>query len=139
MRRRFARLTASVFGLCALGAAPGAAARTFYVLQSGADAWTVMDPFAAQEQGLRDIVVDGVTGLLVPPRSPHAVATAVRELIADPVQHGAFGVAGRDRAETRYSWGRAVVDLVGAYERAVRQSFAEPVTVRAGASRSGAL
>lgn len=36
---------------------------------------------------LRDIVVDGVTGLLVPPRSPHAVATAVRELIADPVQH----------------------------------------------------
>jgi len=88
---------------------------------------------------LRDIVVDGVTGLLVPPRSPHAVATAVRELIADPVQHGAFGVAGRDRAETRYSWGRAVVDLVGAYERAVRQSLAEPVTVRAGASRSGAL
>jgi hypothetical protein len=53
MRRRFARLTASLLGLCALAAAPAAVARTFYVLQSGADAWTVMDPFAAQEQGMQ--------------------------------------------------------------------------------------
>jgi hypothetical protein len=53
MRRCFTCLTASLAGLCAAAAAPAAAARTFYVLQSGPDDWTVMDPFAAQEQGLQ--------------------------------------------------------------------------------------
>ena len=33
--------------------------------------------------GLTDTVVDGVTGLLVPPRRPAAVAEALRRLLAD--------------------------------------------------------
>jgi len=74
---------------------------------------------ASAVESLRDIVVDGVTGVLVPPRAPRAVAAAVRELLSDPVRHGAFGVAGRDRAATRYSWERTVVDLGAARHRAV--------------------
>ena len=95
-------------------------------------------PVVASAVGsLRDIVVDGVTGVLVPPRDPRAVAAAVRELLSDPVQHGAFGVAGRDRAATRYSWERAVVDLVGAYGRAARLCSAESGPVSSRSTHSG--
>lgn len=80
-------------------------------------------PVVASAAGaLRDIVVDGVTGLLVLPRSPRALATSVRELLTDVVRQGSFGVAGRDRAVTRYSWERAATDTLVAYGRVVRRS-----------------
>ncbi|MFD3812523.1 glycosyltransferase [Rhodococcus sp. NPDC058639] len=84
-------------------------------------------PVVASAVGtLRDTVVDGVTGLLVPPRSPRALATSVRELLADVVRHGSFGVAGRDRAVTRYSWDRVATDTLAAYGRVVRRSHPLP-------------
>ncbi|MBO3087265.1 glycosyltransferase [Cellulomonas dongxiuzhuiae] len=54
--------------------------------------------------GLLDSVVDGVTGVLVPPRDPAALAAAVRGLLADPARRRACGAAARRRALTRYSW-----------------------------------
>lgn len=54
--------------------------------------------------GLLDSVVDGETGLLVPPRDAHAVATAVRELLEDPAGSRRRGRAARERAVTRYDW-----------------------------------
>ena len=39
---------------------------------------------AGREGGVPDIVVDGTTGLLVEPRSPSALAAAVRALLGDP-------------------------------------------------------
>lgn len=54
--------------------------------------------------GLLDSVVDGTTGLLVPPRDPDALAAALRDLLADPSRRRAFGAAARRRALARYSW-----------------------------------
>ncbi|EWC63215.1 Glycosyl transferase, group 1 [Actinokineospora spheciospongiae] len=54
--------------------------------------------------GLVDTVVDGVTGLLVPPRDPVALAKALRSLLADPTQRQALGLAGYDRVQARYLW-----------------------------------
>ena len=48
--------------------------------------------------GLPDTVVDGVTGVHVPPRDPAALAAAVRALLADPLRRAAFGAAGARRA-----------------------------------------
>lgn len=52
--------------------------------------------------GCRDCVEPGVSGLLVPPRDPVALANALQELLADPVRRDAMGAAGRQLAERRF-------------------------------------
>ncbi len=47
--------------------------------------------------GTPDAVVDGETGLLVPPADPHALSLAIRSLISDPESMRSMGVAGRTR------------------------------------------
>jgi glycosyltransferase involved in cell wall biosynthesis len=47
--------------------------------------------------GLRDLVADGVSGLLVPPDDPEALRGAIARLLADPALRQAMGQAGRRR------------------------------------------
>jgi len=47
--------------------------------------------------GLTDAVVDGETGLLVPPRDPHALFLALKRLLDDPEMLRAMGAAARER------------------------------------------
>lgn len=68
--------------------------------------------------GLTDTVVDGVTGLLVAPHQPRALAAAVWQLISHPVLREQYGAAGRDRACARYSWGQIAIDTLNAYQLA---------------------
>ena len=53
---------------------------------------------AAASGGIVDMVVDGLTGLLVEPGDPVALAEAIATILQNPSQAEAFGVAGRDRA-----------------------------------------
>ena len=50
---------------------------------------------AADSGGLRDVVADGKTGMLVPPADPAALAAALDALLARPDQGAALGAAGR--------------------------------------------
>jgi glycosyltransferase involved in cell wall biosynthesis len=69
--------------------------------------------------GLRDLVVEGETGLVVPPGDPPALRAALAQLLADPDLRSALGAAGRRRARERFSW-RAVTDAtLDAYADAV--------------------
>jgi glycosyltransferase involved in cell wall biosynthesis len=54
---------------------------------------------APREGGPLVIVVDGETGLLVPPRDASAMAEALEALLADPTRRAAMGRAGRARAQ----------------------------------------
>jgi glycosyltransferase involved in cell wall biosynthesis len=54
--------------------------------------------------GLCDTVVDGVTGLHVPPRSPGALAAAIRRVLYDDAFRTRLGAAGAQRARTRFGW-----------------------------------
>jgi glycosyltransferase involved in cell wall biosynthesis len=74
---------------------------------------------AAAVGGLTDTVVDGVTGVHVPPRRPDALARAVSALLADPVRGQCYGMAGVDRAQARYSWDRVAADTLRAYRKVV--------------------
>ena len=53
--------------------------------------------------GIRDLVVDGETGLLVPPKSPVELAAALERLVAGPALRATLGAAGRRRLEREFS------------------------------------
>ena len=65
--------------------------------------------------GLVDTVVDGVTGVHVPPRSPDHLARALRCLLADPGLRRRLGAAGARRARRRYGWNRVARSTLGVY------------------------
>lgn len=50
-----------------------------------------------------DLVVDGVTGVVVPADDRHALVRTVRRLLGSPALRDAYGTAGADRARTCYS------------------------------------
>lgn len=53
--------------------------------------------------GIPEAVADGETGILVPPRDPHAIAAAIDRLLDSPSLLNQMGEAGRRRARERYS------------------------------------
>ena len=52
---------------------------------------------ASDVGGVHELVADGVTGSLVPPGDPAALADALRELLRDPARRLQLGAAGRAR------------------------------------------
>jgi phosphatidyl-myo-inositol dimannoside synthase len=71
---------------------------------------------AGRSGGVEDAVVDGETGILVPPEDPDAVADALLRLLGDPALAARMGAAGRDRAERLCNWGaftRGLLDALG--------------------------
>ena len=70
--------------------------------------------------GIVETIVDGSTGILVPPGDSNALADAVSELIDDPARRGRLGAAGHALAEERFSW-RALSEQVMRVYNAVRR------------------
>jgi len=82
--------------------------------------------------GYRDVVRDGVDGLLVPAADPAALGEALRGLALDPDRRAAMSVAAAGRAE-RFSWPRVTEEVLGAYGDAVEMPSPEGRRARAGA------
>jgi glycosyltransferase involved in cell wall biosynthesis len=72
---------------------------------------------ASSVGGLPELVRHGETGLLVPPKSPAALARAVCELLADPEQRGRLGERGRQVFLDEYSLPLSVNRTLEVYER----------------------
>jgi phosphatidyl-myo-inositol alpha-mannosyltransferase len=68
--------------------------------------------------GYREVVRDGVEGLLVPPNDPAALAHAIGRILSGPALASAFAAAGRARAG-EFSW-EAVLPRIEAVYDAVR-------------------
>jgi glycosyltransferase involved in cell wall biosynthesis len=58
---------------------------------------------ASGGSGMAEIIMDGRTGRLVPPRNPAALAAAILSLLKDPAQRIAMGLAARDHVVRTYS------------------------------------
>ncbi|HEX6340137.1 MAG TPA: glycosyltransferase [Umezawaea sp.] len=76
-------------------------------------------PVVASAVGaFKDVVVDDVTGVLVPPRDPRALLVVLRGLLADGTRREMYSIAGADRVHARYDWDRVAAEVVDAYDRA---------------------
>jgi len=69
-----------------------------------------------------DAVVDGTTGILIPPGRPALLAQRIRQLLAHPMLIEAYGVAAADRARSRYSWDRIAGETLAVYDKAIGQA-----------------
>jgi len=69
--------------------------------------------------GLDEAVEDGGTGILVPPRDPAALRSAIERLLNDPELRRRRGAAGRDMAREEFSWDAATSSTIAAYREAL--------------------
>jgi glycosyltransferase involved in cell wall biosynthesis len=70
--------------------------------------------------GVRDVVEAGVTGILVPPGNPNALAEALLAISHEPERARAMGAAGR-RLAVRFSADRLVDDIERLYREALEE------------------
>jgi glycosyltransferase involved in cell wall biosynthesis len=69
--------------------------------------------------GLLDTVIDGVTGVLLPPRDADAAADALARLLADDGARRAMGRAGAERVRAHYTWDRVAASVERSYLRSM--------------------
>lgn len=72
---------------------------------------------ATNVEGIPEIVVDGVTGRLVPSADPDALGAALRDLIGDADTRRNMGAAGRKRVEAAFDIRRTVRGYEDLYAR----------------------
>lgn len=65
--------------------------------------------------GIKHTVVDGVTGYLVPPRDPQALAERLCLLQKNPSIRAEMGLAGLQRARSRFTWEQVAQQLADVY------------------------
>lgn len=84
---------------------------------------------ATRVGGNPETVEHGATGLLVPPRSPQALAEALSSLAVSSEQRRAMGCAGRLRAKQHFTIERMLDSYLTAYRRQARTSTAPAVAM----------
>ena len=76
---------------------------------------------ATEVGGVPELVEDGVTGFLVPPRDPDALAEALQKLIADPELRRRMGQAGRKKALKEFTLDRMLQETERVYKQVLSQ------------------
>src|SRR3546814_20787018 len=71
--------------------------------------------------GIRYTVVDGETGLLVPPREPVLLADKLEVLARDEALARHMGAAGLRRAKKLFTWDRVGLELARAFDELTGQ------------------
>ena len=75
--------------------------------------------------GIPEVVEDGNTGILVPPRDHQAMADAIVKLLKDEALRKTMGDAGLSLAHARFSAERMVQDTLRVYERVAQRPHVE--------------
>ena len=78
---------------------------------------------ATRVGGIPEVVEDRVTGLLVPPRDPEALAKAIIALLQDRERAKDMGRAGRERVEKHFSVERMVQQTEALYEELIGEKM----------------
>jgi glycosyltransferase involved in cell wall biosynthesis len=87
---------------------------------AAAEAMSFGRPVVAASGGaLLELVADGETGLLVPPRDAPALREAVQRLLADPELRARLGRAAHARARERFGWDAVIERTLAVYRDAL--------------------
>jgi glycosyltransferase involved in cell wall biosynthesis len=81
---------------------------------------------ATSVSGIPEVVTDGETGRLVPPRRPDLLADALAQLLTDPAARTRFGEAGRRHVHEHASWTSAIAPLRALLEDELARPTREP-------------
>ena len=104
---------------------PSLAAMDVFVLPSHAEGMSnaLMEAMAAARPvvatavgGNTEVVVDGKTGVLIPPADPTAIADAIAALLRDPTRAAGLGAAAREFVTQRFSARARVAELEQLYQ-----------------------
>jgi glycosyltransferase involved in cell wall biosynthesis len=87
--------------------------------------------------GTRELVVDGETGLLVPPADPDALAASIAYLLDHPAVARRMGEAGKARLTREFSITRMVDETARLYDLALASSAAAAAGDDLGEGRAG--
>jgi phosphatidylinositol alpha-mannosyltransferase len=91
---------------------------------------------ASDIAGYRDVVRDGVDGVLIPPANAQALAEALRDLWDEPERRSELAL-GAVRDVDRFAWPRVAAEVLDAYEDAIAtpapESVPQRVAVKVGA------
>jgi glycosyltransferase involved in cell wall biosynthesis len=92
------------------------------------DAMAASRPIVATSAGgIPEIVVDGVNGVLVPPRDARALADAIVRALGDAALRRRMGDAGFARVSERFTVERMVADTAAVYTRLARRGHVADV------------
>jgi type III pantothenate kinase len=83
---------------------------------------------ATRVGGIPEVVVDGITGRLVPPRDPAALAEALQALASDPSLRSRLGRSGQERAQA-FSWAMLLPRFLALF-REVAEEYHLPSEIR---------
>ena len=72
---------------------------------------------ASNVGGIPDVVVDGVSGILVPEKDPQALANAYKRLAADPELLKQLLTGAQKRIAECFTWGKIVERQIAVYEK----------------------
>lgn len=72
---------------------------------------------ATRVGGLPEVVDEGKSGLLVPPRSPEKLASAILEFTTNPALTAKMGAYAKELSETRFAWRPIARKILTIYQR----------------------
>jgi glycosyltransferase involved in cell wall biosynthesis len=76
--------------------------------------------------GTDEVICDGLTGLLVPPNDPTALAAAIGRVLDEPLLATRLAVAGKARVAAQFSTERMVHRITETYDDLLDRSQARP-------------
>jgi glycosyltransferase involved in cell wall biosynthesis len=130
-KRKLAELAAGAVGLSFLGPQDVASVLprwSIFVLPSRQEAFPLatleamvvgLPVIASDVGGLPEQIVDGKTGILVPPADPHALARAILDLVGNPGLRRQLGEAARKHVAEFFTYERQAKGLDNAYREAL--------------------
>jgi len=68
---------------------------------------------------LPEVIADNVTGILVPPKNPQALAAAIKTLIGDAELRRKMGIAGVERVNRLFTWAKSAKATLDVYKEVI--------------------
>lgn len=82
---------------------------------------------ASRVGGIPEVVEDGVTGVLVPPENPEALAAAITQLLKDPDCARQMGRRGRERVRAQFTVAQMVDGTMAVYKELLNSGGVQSV------------